>query len=88
MCSQIEAATLELWSTEMGRTTFEKYYRVKDLAGLWGLSPKTVSGDARLLNYPPNDNPGFPNGGDINCCSASAAQSCSKTVLHVQSQIL
>ena len=51
MCSQIEAATLELWSTEMGRTTFEKYYRVQDLAGLWGLSPKTVSGDARLLNF-------------------------------------
>src|SRR6516165_7019231 len=27
----------------MGSTAFEKHYRVKDLAGLWGLSPKTVS---------------------------------------------
>ncbi len=27
----------------MGSTTFEKHYRVKELAGLWGLSPKTVS---------------------------------------------
>lgn len=27
----------------MGSAAFEKHYRVKDLAGLWGLSPKTVS---------------------------------------------
>ena len=26
----------------MGSTAFEKHYRVKELAGLWGLSPKTV----------------------------------------------
>jgi AraC-like DNA-binding protein len=27
----------------MGSFAFEKHYRVKELAGLWGLSPKTVS---------------------------------------------
>lgn len=27
----------------MGSSAFEKHYRVKELAGLWGLSPKTVS---------------------------------------------
>jgi AraC-like DNA-binding protein len=27
----------------MGSVAFEKHYRVKELAGLWGLSPKTVS---------------------------------------------
>jgi hypothetical protein len=27
----------------MGSFVFEKHYRVKELAGLWGLSPKTVS---------------------------------------------
>jgi hypothetical protein len=27
----------------MGSFAFEKHYRVKDLAGLWGLSPKTVT---------------------------------------------
>jgi len=27
----------------MGSCAFEKHYRVKELAGLWGLSPKTVS---------------------------------------------
>jgi hypothetical protein len=28
---------------EMGNFAFEKHYRVKELAGLWGLSPKTVT---------------------------------------------
>ena len=27
----------------MGSCAFERHYRVKELAGLWGLSPKTVS---------------------------------------------
>lgn len=27
----------------MGSFAFEKHYRVKELAGLWGLSPKTVT---------------------------------------------
>jgi AraC-like DNA-binding protein len=27
----------------MGNFAFEKHYRVKELAGLWGLSPKTVT---------------------------------------------
>jgi len=27
----------------MGSFAFEKHYRVRELAGLWGLSPKTVS---------------------------------------------
>jgi AraC-like DNA-binding protein len=27
----------------MGSFAFEKHYRVKDLAGLWGLSAKTVA---------------------------------------------
>ena len=27
----------------MGNLAFEKHYRLKELAGLWGLSPKTVT---------------------------------------------
>jgi hypothetical protein len=30
-----------MWA--MGSSAFEKHYRVKELAGFWGLSPKTVT---------------------------------------------
>ena len=33
----------ELGMSAMGSFAFEKHYRVKELAGLWGLSPKTVT---------------------------------------------
>src|SRR3984957_16667333 len=33
----------EFGGVEMGSFAFEKHYRVKELARLWGLSPKTVT---------------------------------------------
>src|SRR5712672_466975 len=32
-----------LQESEMGSFAFEKHYRVKELAGIWGLSAKTVT---------------------------------------------
>jgi hypothetical protein len=36
-CAQCRA------SVQMGNSAFEKHYRVKELARLWGLSPKTIT---------------------------------------------
>lgn len=46
--------------SQMGSTAFEKHYRVRELAAIWGVSPKTVTrifadeaGVLRLVNDAP-----------------------------------